>query len=127
MEQGKAVYPMSVVSELTKLTARQIRHYESMDLIKPERSKGNQRLYSPEDVDTLLAIKALLAKGLTLEGIKAILEESNTSLLSEADVPLPEVDHPMLIRQLQQGAPLTSLYPVNNQITLQNLLLRRQR
>lgn len=127
MEQSKAVYPMSVVSELTKLTARQIRHYESMELIKPERSKGNQRLYSPEDVDTLLAIKALLAKGLTLEGIKAILEQNSMTNLPDADITIPEVDHPMLIRQLQHGAPLTSLYPVNNQSTLQNLLLRRQR
>lgn len=127
MEQSKAVYPMSVVSELTKLTARQIRHYESMELIKPERSKGNQRLYSPEDVDTLLAIKALLAKGLTLEGIKAIIEENPLGAIADDDVTLPEIDHPMVIRQLQQGAPLTSLYPVNNQLTLQNLLLRRQR
>lgn len=127
MEPGKAVYPMSVVSELTKLTPRQIRYYETMGLINPERSKGNQRLYMPEDVDTLLAIKALLTKGLTLEGIKSIIQQNGTGTLPEEEVYIPEINHSVVIRQMQHGAPLTSLYPVNNQQTLQNLLLRRNR
>lgn len=127
MEQGRAVYPMSVVSELTKLSARQIRYYETMGLITPERSKGNQRLYTPEDVDALLAIKALLAKGLTLEGIKAIIQQKVPSSLHGEEVFVPEIDHSNIIRQLQQGTPLTSLYPVNNQLTLQNLLMKRHR
>ncbi len=36
---------------MTNLTARQIRYYESHELIKPARSKGNQRLYTPQDVE----------------------------------------------------------------------------
>lgn len=127
MEPGKAVYPMSVVSELTNLSPRQIRYYESMGLINPERSKGNQRLYTPEDVDTLLAIKALLTKGLTLEGIKSVIQQSGAENLPKEDVYIPEINHSMVIRQMQHGTPLTSLYPVNNQQTLQDLLHKRRR
>lgn len=127
MEPSKAVYPMSVVSELTNLTPRQIRYYESMGLINPERSKGNQRLYTTEDVDTLLAIKALLAKGLTLEGIKSVIQQNGSDSLPKEDIYIPEINHSMIIHQMKQGQPLTSLYPVNNQQTLQNLLHKRQR
>jgi DNA-binding transcriptional MerR regulator len=49
---------MSVVSELTYLSARQSRYYEAMSSITPKQSKGNQRLYTPEEV-TLIDIQSI--------------------------------------------------------------------
>ena len=43
--------------KLTDLTARQIRYYEDQGLIQPERTAGNRRMYSLNDMDRLLEIK----------------------------------------------------------------------
>ena len=71
------VYPIGVVERLTGLSARKIRYYEAMGLITPSRTPGNQRLYSPADVDRLLEIKRLLAEGLNLQGVRARLHATH--------------------------------------------------
>ncbi|MBP2077742.1 MerR family glutamine synthetase transcriptional repressor [Oceanobacillus polygoni] len=68
------LFSIGIVMKLTELTARQIRYYEENELIAPERTSGNQRLFSFNDVDKLLEIKDLLDKGLNLAGIKLVLK-----------------------------------------------------
>ncbi|WP_143462053.1 MerR family transcriptional regulator [Levilactobacillus enshiensis] len=75
LRRSLAVLPMGTVMKLTSLTARQIRYYEAQDLVSPERSDGNRRLYSLNDVDRLLEIKDYLADGVNVAGIKAIYEQ----------------------------------------------------
>jgi MerR family glutamine synthetase transcriptional repressor len=119
-----SIYPISVVMSMTNLTARQIRYYESHGLVKPARSKGNQRLYTPEDVENLLLIKSLLAKGLNLDGIKAVVEDK--SGMETVTVTTPQntpAAQPQVFSPQRPSVPkLTSLYPVNNQEALNNLL-----
>ena len=87
------LFSIGIVMKLTELTARQIRYYEEQGLIFPDRTKGNQRLFSFNDVDRLLEIKNLLDKGLNLAGIKILLEnpkqmerkKTNNSELSEKE------------------------------------------
>ncbi|WP_249870225.1 MerR family transcriptional regulator [Oceanobacillus saliphilus] len=69
------LFSIGTVMKLTELTARQIRYYEENELITPERTSGNQRLFSFNDVDKLLEIKDLLDKGLNMAGIKLLLAE----------------------------------------------------
>ncbi|WP_174613401.1 MerR family transcriptional regulator [Virgibacillus ihumii] len=69
------LFSIGIVKKLTELTARQIRYYEEHTLVFPERTSGNQRLYSFHDVDRLLEIKDMLDKGINLAGIKHILME----------------------------------------------------
>lgn len=64
--------PISIVMQLTELTARQIRYYEEHELISPARTEGNKRMFSMNDVDTLLEIKDFLDQGLNIAGIKKI-------------------------------------------------------
>ncbi|UJF25737.1 MerR family transcriptional regulator [Planococcus sp. 107-1] len=64
--------PISIVMQLTELTARQIRYYEEHGLISPARTEGNKRMFSLNDVDTLLEIKDYLDQGLNMAGIKKI-------------------------------------------------------
>lgn len=64
--------PISIVMQLTELTARQIRYYEEHELINPARSEGNKRMFSLNDVDTLLEIKDFLDQGINIAGIKKI-------------------------------------------------------
>ena len=56
--------------KLTDLTARQIRYYEDQGLIIPERTSGNRRMYSLNDMDRLLEIKDFLDEGLNIAAIK---------------------------------------------------------
>ena len=68
------VYPMAVVEHLTGLSRRRIRYYEKHGLIHPQRTKGGHRLYSPENVDTLIRIKNIMDSGIsTIEAVKRML------------------------------------------------------
>lgn len=68
-----ALFPIGIVMKLTDLTARQIRYYEQHELIVPARTAGNQRLFSFNDVERLLEIKALIEKGVNIAGIKQVI------------------------------------------------------
>lgn len=127
MVNSDSIYPISVVMSMTNLTARQIRYYESHDLIKPARSKGNQRLYTPTDVENLLTIKNLLEKGLNLDGIKAVLS-GGKSLEGTATAPPAPPQVTTVFNPHRPAAPrLTSLYPVNNQEALNDWLQRKRK
>ncbi|WP_188455622.1 MerR family transcriptional regulator [Virgibacillus oceani] len=77
------LFSIGIVKKLTELTARQIRNYEEHGLINPERTSGNQRLFSFNDVDRLLEIKDLLDKGINLAGIKHLLVMEEQNMLME--------------------------------------------
>jgi MerR family transcriptional regulator/heat shock protein HspR len=52
-----------------------LRHYEEVGLIKPERSAGNIRLYTPVDIDRLRQITRLTDElGVNLAGVQIILD-----------------------------------------------------
>ncbi|MDQ0337376.1 MerR family glutamine synthetase transcriptional repressor [Caldalkalibacillus uzonensis] len=74
IRRNMALFPIGIVMKLTDLTARQIRYYEEQGLIKPARNKGNQRIFSLNDIDRLLEIKELIDQGVNIAGIKAIYE-----------------------------------------------------
>jgi MerR family transcriptional regulator, glutamine synthetase repressor len=127
MSNNDSIYPISVVMTMTNLTARQIRYYESHELIKPARSKGNQRLYTPQDVENLLLIKSLLEKGLNLDGIKSVINNPKTTETA-APTTIPAPSTQTVFSQHRPESPkLTSLYPVNNQEALNNWLQHKRK
>lgn len=69
--------PISIVMQLTDLTARQIRYYEEHELITPHRTEGNRRMFSLNDIDTLLEIKDMLEQGVNMAGIKKVFDMKN--------------------------------------------------
>jgi MerR family glutamine synthetase transcriptional repressor len=75
MRRNTPIFPMSSAMKLTGLSARQIRYYESLSLISPERSSGNHRLFSMNDLDRLLDIQTYMEKGFTMKRIAEILNE----------------------------------------------------
>ncbi|WP_184403585.1 MerR family transcriptional regulator [Geomicrobium halophilum] len=68
------LFSIRIVKDLTGLTPRQIRYYESHGFVQPARTEGNQRLFSFADVDRLLDIKQLLEQGVNMAGIKEMLD-----------------------------------------------------
>lgn len=122
--KSDSIYPISVVMNMTGLSARQIRYYESYGLIKPARSKGNQRLYTPSDVENLLLIKSFLEKGLNLDGIKSMLSGAKP----QESAASPASSDPAVFNPQRPAVPkLTSLYPVNNQEALIDMLKHKRR
>lgn len=71
----QGVYAIGVTKNLTGLTERQIRYYEAAQLLQPVRTPGNQRLYSPADIEQLLRIKILVGRGLTLDDVRQALAD----------------------------------------------------
>ena len=69
----RAVFGMSVAAELVGLDPQSLRLYERRGLIHPHRTAGGTRRYSPDDLERLRRIKALLADGLNLAGIVMVL------------------------------------------------------
>ena len=70
LRRNLAVFPIGSVMKLTDLTARQIRYYEDQQLITPERTEGNRRMYSLNDMDRLLEIKDYISEGYNIAAIK---------------------------------------------------------
>jgi MerR family transcriptional regulator, global nitrogen regulator len=75
----KKVITIGVVSELTGLSERQIRYYESRQLIFPERSDRGTRKYSFADVEALMEIASLMEEGGRTFEIRQELKKSMTN------------------------------------------------
>lgn len=74
---------MSIVMQLTELSARQIRYYEEHHLIEPHRTEGNRRMFSLNDVDLLLEIKDYLDQGMNIAKIKKIFAKKQEPVVVE--------------------------------------------
>lgn len=68
------VYAISVAAQLTGLHPQTLRQYDKLGLVSPTRLGGRNRLYSHEDVQRLREIAALSGEGLSLEGIRRVLQ-----------------------------------------------------
>lgn len=103
LRRSMAVFPIGTVMKLTDLSARQIRYYEDQELIKPERTEGNRRMFSLNDMDRLLEIKDFLAEGLNIAAIKREYTERQDKLLQKqkalTDADVRRILHDELLTQ----------------------------
>jgi MerR family transcriptional regulator/heat shock protein HspR len=73
--ESKPRYVISVAASMIGIEAHTLRYYERLGLVQPERSSGNIRLYSEEDIDRLRYIKALMSDcGVNLAGVEVALK-----------------------------------------------------
>ena len=97
--------PISMVMQLTELTARQIRYYEEHELIVPARSEGNRRMFSLDDIDALLEIRELLDQGINMAGIKKVFEMRSDNYVRSPDtVQMSDADLRAILREEMQQA-----------------------
>jgi DNA-binding transcriptional MerR regulator len=85
--RDRAVYPISVTSELSGVKAQMLRAYEHRGLLRPYRTDGGTRRYSQADLDRISDITSLLDDGLNLAGVEQVLtlREQNERLQAEVD------------------------------------------
>ena len=104
LRRSLAVFPIGTVMKLKDLTARQIRYYEDQRLIQPERTAGNRRMYSLNDMDRLLEIKDFLNDGYNIAAIKHEYEKRKIRV-QQKQVALTDADVRRILHDelLQQG------------------------
>ncbi|MBF0736993.1 MerR family transcriptional regulator [Staphylococcus arlettae] len=107
LRRNMAVFSMSVVSKLSELSPRQIRYYETHELIKPTRTDGNKRLFSLNDLEQLLEIKNLIEKGFNIKGIKQIFNDDQNHLSQDEQ----EIRKQMIVDTTQK--PQREAIPIN--------------
>jgi len=72
--ESKPRYVISIAARIIGIEAHTLRYYERLGLVQPERSGGNIRLYSEEDIDRLRHIKTLMSDcGVNLAGVEVAL------------------------------------------------------
>ena len=68
------IYVISVAAELADMHPQTLRQYDRIGLVIPQRQSGRQRRYSRKDVDRLRTIQQLSREGVSLEGIRRIVD-----------------------------------------------------
>ena len=72
--ESRPRYVISVAARIIGIEAHTLRYYERLGLVRPERSSGNIRLYSEEDIDRLRYIKTLMSDcGVNVAGVEVAL------------------------------------------------------
>src|SRR5262249_39026672 len=74
MERLNRQYRIHEFAALAGVTAKALRHYDRLGLLKPRRSASGYRLYAESDLERLEQIVALKFLGLPLKQISRLLE-----------------------------------------------------
>jgi MerR family transcriptional regulator/heat shock protein HspR len=67
-------FTVGQVADMLDVQQPFLRRLEAHDLVTPDRSDGNQRRYSRDDIDRVSRICGLIDEGLTLAGVQRVLE-----------------------------------------------------
>ncbi len=84
----KLYYTIGEVAEMFKVNTSLIRFWEKeFDIIKPQRNKKGNRLFTKADVDNFYIIYHLVKeRGLTLEGAKKKMHDNREDTINNFDV-----------------------------------------
>lgn len=74
MDENSQVFVISIAAELAGMHPQTLRQYDRLGLVSPTRTSGKSRRYSMRDVVKLQEISRLGTEGVSLEGIRRILE-----------------------------------------------------
>lgn len=72
--RDRPLYMISVAAELAGVHPQTLRIYENKGIIKPQRTAGNTRMYSQNDIDRLELVGQLTDEGINLAGVMRILD-----------------------------------------------------
>lgn len=77
MEAIDPIFAIAIAAELAGMHPQTLRQYDRLELVSPKRTAGQSRRYSMRDVVQLREIARLSAEGVSLEGIRRILQLEN--------------------------------------------------
>ena len=83
MDEHSPLFAIAVAAQLANMHPQTLRQYDRLGLVSPTRTQGKSRRYSMRDVVQLREIAALGAEGVSLEGIRRVLDlEDQVSVLA---------------------------------------------
>ncbi|MDJ0318438.1 MULTISPECIES: heat shock protein transcriptional repressor HspR [Arthrobacter] len=71
------IFVISVAAELAEMHPQTLRQYDRLGIVKPRRAPGRSRRYSQHDVEMLREVQRLSQEGISLEGIRRVMELQN--------------------------------------------------
>lgn len=77
LDDDAPVFVISVAARLAGMHPQTLRQYDRIGLVSPGRTAGRGRRYSGRDVAALRQVQQLSQEGVSLEGIRRILELQN--------------------------------------------------
>lgn len=83
MDEHSPLFAIAAAAQLANMHPQTLRQYDRLGLVSPTRTQGKSRRYSMRDVAQLREIAALGAEGVSLEGIRRVLDlEDQVSALA---------------------------------------------
>jgi len=77
MDEYSPIFAIAMAAELAGMHPQTLRQYDRIGLVSPRRTAGKSRRYSMRDVAQLREVAALSAEGVSLEGIRRVLDLEN--------------------------------------------------
>lgn len=77
LDENTPLFAISVAAELSAMHPQTLRDYDRIGLVVPIRTGGQTRRYTMRNVAQLREVALLSAEGVSLEGIRRILELEN--------------------------------------------------
>jgi MerR family transcriptional regulator, heat shock protein HspR len=74
MHETSPLFVISIAAELAGMHPQTLRQYDRLGLVSPTRTAGKSRRYSMRDVAQLREIAQLSSEGVSLEGIRRVLD-----------------------------------------------------
>ena len=85
-DENTPLFVISVAAELSNMHPQTLRQYDRLGLVCPTRTLGKSRRYTMQDVAKLREISRLSAEGVSLEGIRRVLNLVDENLELKARV-----------------------------------------
>ena len=80
LDENTPLFVISVAAELALMHPQTLRQYDRLGLVSPSRTAGQSRRYTMRNVAQLREIAKLSTEGVSLEGIKRILDLENQNI-----------------------------------------------
>jgi MerR family transcriptional regulator/heat shock protein HspR len=74
LDETRPILTISMAAELAGMHPQTLRQYDRLGLVQPGRTAGQSRRYSLRDVAKLREVQRLSTEGLSLEGIRRVLD-----------------------------------------------------
>ena len=95
-------FVISVAARIVGVNTQTLRYYESLGLVQPHRTRGNQRVYSRRDVERVRRMRGLIDDlGINLAGVEVVMKLLDRIDDMQTDVDRLEAENRHLRRILE--------------------------
>ena len=103
--RDEPAFVISVAARLVGVQTQTLRYYERLGLVRPDRTRGNQRIYSRGDVERVRRIRSLMDDlGVNLAGVEVVIKLLDRLRTADDRIARLEQQNQKLKALVQSGA-----------------------